>query len=73
MTHVDTAVVVVCNDQGRTLEEALASFAQPRPILRELLIVDDKSEDVYTLQVLERCAATHSVVRSAAAESRRCL
>ena len=65
MMHVDTAVVVVCHDQGRTLEEALASFAQPRPTLRELLIVDDRSEDVYTLQVLERCAATHAVVRSA--------
>ena len=64
---VDAAVVVVCQDQGRTLDEALAGFVHRAPrTLRELLIVDDRSTDVYTLQVLKRCSSTHSVVRNAA-------
>ena len=44
---VDAAVVVVCQDQGRTLDQA-AGFVHRAPrTLRELLIVDDRSTDVY--------------------------
>ena len=50
----DIAVVISCHNLGRTLEEAVDSaLAQTRPP-SEVLIVDDRSADLMTRQVLER-------------------
>ncbi len=49
---MSVAAVIVCRDQGRALEEALAALAdQDRPPT-EVVVVDDGSQDVYTRQAL---------------------
>jgi glycosyltransferase involved in cell wall biosynthesis len=45
------AVVVTCFDSGSTLRETLASFREAEPL--ELVVVDDGSERLETLRVLE--------------------
>ena len=65
MTTIDATVLVVCANQGRTLNEALAAFSVPGSLMiREVLIVDNGSQDVYTRQVLDRVSTTHLVVRN---------
>jgi glycosyltransferase involved in cell wall biosynthesis len=48
------AAVVVCHNLGRTLEEALASVERQTRAAAEIVVVDDRSTDVYTRQVLGR-------------------
>jgi peptidoglycan/xylan/chitin deacetylase (PgdA/CDA1 family)/glycosyltransferase involved in cell wall biosynthesis len=51
-----TAVVITCYDLGRTLPAAIESaFAQTLPPT-EVVVVDDGSEDPFTLHVLDRLA-----------------
>jgi peptidoglycan/xylan/chitin deacetylase (PgdA/CDA1 family)/glycosyltransferase involved in cell wall biosynthesis len=54
MTPGTIAAIVVCRDLGRTLDAALDSIeSQTRPPM-EIVIVDDRSTDIYTRQVLAR-------------------
>lgn len=46
------AVVIVCHGLGRTLRDALASVVEQTVQPSELLIVDDGSSDLYTVQQL---------------------
>jgi peptidoglycan/xylan/chitin deacetylase (PgdA/CDA1 family)/glycosyltransferase involved in cell wall biosynthesis len=54
MTDRRVAAVITCHDLGRTLEAALDSvLGQTRPAA-EIVVVDDRSTDIYTRQVLAR-------------------
>ncbi|HMD37383.1 MAG TPA: trifunctional glycosyltransferase/class I SAM-dependent methyltransferase/polysaccharide deacetylase [Vicinamibacterales bacterium] len=48
------AVIVTCRDLGRTLADALDSVARQTRRADEILVVDDRSNDIYTRQVLAR-------------------
>jgi peptidoglycan/xylan/chitin deacetylase (PgdA/CDA1 family)/SAM-dependent methyltransferase len=48
------AVVIACRDDGRTLEQAVASAFAQGPRLAATVVVDDGSTDVYTRQVMAR-------------------
>jgi peptidoglycan/xylan/chitin deacetylase (PgdA/CDA1 family)/SAM-dependent methyltransferase len=52
--HPAIAVVVTCHDLGRYLDDALASVAAQTWPAIELIVVDDGSEDLFTLEALER-------------------
>lgn len=66
MTHPAVAVVITCYDLGRTLEEAVESVVRQTLPAAEVLVVDDGSTDLYTLQVLARLAgAGHRVHHTA--------
>jgi peptidoglycan/xylan/chitin deacetylase (PgdA/CDA1 family)/SAM-dependent methyltransferase len=59
----EVAVVITCYELGRTLPEALESVRAQTLPPAEVVIVDDGSEDPYTLHVLERLAASEDGVR----------
>ena len=66
MSRLPIAVVVSCHNLGRTLEEAVASVHAQTRRPAELVIVDDGSDDVLTLQVLaELEGADERVIRTA--------
>ncbi len=83
MTRDAVAVVVTCYNLGRTIAESVDSVLRQTRPAAELVIVDDGSDDAYTLQVLaalERagtrvvrtpnrgvCAARNTAVRSTSA------
>lgn len=54
MTHAsETAVVITCYEQGRTLPETVESVLAQTAPPAEVVIVDDGSSDALTLQVLD--------------------
>ncbi len=50
------AVIIPCFNLGRTVEEAVESVRRQTHPAAELLVVDDGSDDAYTLQALARVA-----------------
>ena len=67
------AAVVVCRDQGRALDGALAALAAQTPAPVEIVVVDDGSADLYTRQALATLCrpglAVHRVARGGAARA----
>ena len=57
MSGRPAAVVVTCFNLGRTLEEAVGSVLAQTVPAAELVVIDDGSEDVLTIQVLARLTA----------------
>src|SRR5215471_17295620 len=51
--RVDLSVIIPCRDDGQFLIEAIASFERVAPKNCELIVVDDGSTDLRTLEVLK--------------------
>ena len=54
MTPGRIAVIITCRDLGRTLRDSLASAERQSRTAAEINVVDDKSTDIFTRQVLAR-------------------
>ncbi len=67
MTPLDSAVIVVCHDRGRTIDEALAALSDSEVSPGEIVILDSGSRDVYTRQVLARVSSSYRLVVNNAA------
>jgi len=52
MTRGRISAIITCRDLGRTLVEALGSLERQTRPAADIVIVDDASTDVYTLQVI---------------------
>jgi peptidoglycan/xylan/chitin deacetylase (PgdA/CDA1 family)/glycosyltransferase involved in cell wall biosynthesis/SAM-dependent methyltransferase len=52
MSRTPIAAIVTCHDLGRTLREALDSVERQTRPATEIVVVDDRSTDLYTRQVL---------------------
>jgi len=54
MTPGRIAAIITCRDLGRFLPEALESVERQTRPAAEIVVVDDRSEDIHTRQVLAR-------------------
>ena len=52
MTRLPIAAIVTCHNLGRTLREAVDSVERQTRPASEIVVVDDRSSDLYTRQVL---------------------
>src|SRR5690349_21044925 len=52
MNRQPIAAIITCHNLGRTLREALDTVERQTRPAAEILIVDDRSDDLYTRQVL---------------------
>ncbi|HVH25115.1 MAG TPA: trifunctional glycosyltransferase/class I SAM-dependent methyltransferase/polysaccharide deacetylase [Vicinamibacterales bacterium] len=54
MTPGTVAVIVTCHNLGRTLVEALESVERQTRPAAQIVVIDDRSTDIYTRQILEK-------------------
>ena len=65
MTTAVATIVLTCRNQGPQLDLAVQSIRESRHVPRDLIVVDDWSEDVRTCELLDTLARTgHRVVRA---------